>query len=116
MKKATTREMEGLDPVSNILINQAIGERAHKRLSRKLAMERQDPLIRAAKKAYRSSLTGKLDGLFAERSRWLRKQTIASNKLLVVENDIRMMLVMLVKQIEGPKPENAEKGTANEKA
>lgn len=40
-----------------------------------------DPLIKAARKAYRESATGELDALLADRSRWSRKLTIAQNKL-----------------------------------
>jgi len=47
-----------------------------------------DPLIRAARKAYRGSNQYQLDQLIAEESRWKRKATIAHNKLADVRNRI----------------------------
>lgn len=47
-----------------------------------------DPLIRAAKKAYRSSSVGKLDKLIKEQAFWKRRETIARNKLAEVRDQI----------------------------
>lgn len=63
----------------------------------------QDPLIRATRKAYRSSDTYKLDQLLAEESRWKRKVTIASNKLL----DVRERINRLAKELAGSKTEKS---------
>lgn len=60
-----------------------------------LAMAEQDPLIRATKKAYRGSKTFQIDRLLAERSRWSRKVTIASNKLA----DVNAAIVDLCKEL-----------------
>lgn len=68
-------------------------------------MAAEDPLIRATKKAYRASATGKVEALFAERSRWSRKATIARNKLAEVDQKIAQAALELAKQIDGVKPE-----------
>lgn len=49
-------------------------------MKRKLAVKR-DPLIVAARNAYRSSEVYKIDKLLAEQAKWKRRQTIADNKL-----------------------------------
>lgn len=67
-----------------------------------------DPLIRATKKAYKNSATGKLEALYAERSRWSRKQTIARNKLAEVDAKIAQAALELAKQIDGVKPEEGK--------
>lgn len=60
-----------------------------------------DPLIRAARKAYRESELAKADALLNEQSRWLRKRTIAENKLA----DVRRRLDALLKELATPKGE-----------
>jgi hypothetical protein len=66
----------------------------------------QDPLIVAAKKAYRASATFQVDKLYKERSRWLRKQTIARNKLAEVDSQIERLLVSMAKTADGGKEES----------
>lgn len=61
----------------------------------------QDPVIVAAKKAYRESQTYKLDQLVVQRSRWSRKLTIASNKLAETNFAIASLCDELAKQIDG---------------
>ena len=41
-----------------------------------------DPLVKATRKAYRDSAVGQFETLLKEESRWKRKETVASNKLL----------------------------------
>ncbi len=60
-----------------------------------------DPMVKAMKKAYRSSDTFKADQLLAEQSRWLRKRTIAENKLA----DVRRRMDALLKELAAPKGE-----------
>lgn len=61
-----------------------------------------DPLISAAKKAYRASRTAEVDALYAARARWSRKLTIARNKLEQVDTKIERLLVAMAKQADGP--------------
>lgn len=58
-----------------------------------------DPLIRAAKKAYRSTALFGVDRLLKEQQRWQRKRTIADNKLSAVRRKIDAML----KELATPK-------------
>lgn len=60
-----------------------------------------DPLIRAAKKARKESWTGQLEELLEQRSKWLRRQTIANNKLAEVEYDIRELARILAGEADG---------------
>ncbi len=60
-----------------------------------------DPLIRQAHEAYRASRTYRLDQLLAERSRWSRKLTIASNKLVQVNADLMELARELAKELDG---------------
>lgn len=60
-----------------------------------------EPLITAAKKAYRGSYTGQFDRLMRERSRWLRKQTIATNKLDKVDEQIRALCLDFAAKCDG---------------
>jgi len=64
-----------------------------------------DPLVRAARKAYRETVQYQVDKLMAEQSRWLRKRTIANNKLGSIRYEIDPMLEELAK----------EKGQADDK-
>ena len=59
----------------------------------------QDPLIAAAKKAYRASDVYKIDKLLEEESRWKRKQTIARNKV----EEVREKISKLAKELAQPK-------------
>ena len=63
-----------------------------------------DPMVKAMKKAYRSSDTFKVDQLLAEQSRWLRKRTIAENKLA----DVRRRMDAFLKELVAPKGEDAK--------
>lgn len=45
-------------------------------------------IIRESKRRLAKTNLGKLEKLFAERSRWMRKQTIATNKLARVQRSI----------------------------
>jgi len=55
-----------------------------------------DRVILEAKKAYRSTAAYEYDELMAEQSRWLRKQTIANNKLTDVRRRIGRLLQAMV--------------------
>lgn len=79
---------------------EATGRRLFSAISKRLAMA-QDPVIVAAKKAYRESRTFQIDKLIEERSRWSRKQTIASNKLDEVNKQIALLCEELAKEIDG---------------
>lgn len=68
----------------------------------KLQMK-QDPLVRAMKAAYRKSWSYKLDRLQKERSRWLRKQSIATNKLLQVDSMMRELAGIMAMHLDGIK-------------
>ncbi len=57
-----------------------------------------DPLQRAVRKAYRESTLAKYDALIKEQSRWLRKRTIAENKLA----DVRRKLDAHHKELATP--------------
>ena len=61
----------------------SITKEAKASAARKLAIK-QDPLIREARKAYRSSPRYELDKLLEEERRWMRKETLARNKLRAV--------------------------------
>jgi len=47
-----------------------------------------DPLVKATRKAYRDSAVGQFETLLKEESRWKRKETVASNKLREVREQI----------------------------
>ena len=47
-----------------------------------------DPLVKATRKAYRDSAVGQFETLLKEESRWKRKETDASNKLREVREQI----------------------------
>ncbi len=47
-----------------------------------------DPLVKATRKAYRESAFGQFETLLKEESRWKRKETVASNKLRVVREQL----------------------------
>lgn len=55
----------------------------------------------AARKAYRSTTLYKLRKLFEEESRWLRKATIARNKLAAVRKKINATAEALAKEKAG---------------
>lgn len=59
-----------------------------------------DPLIKAAKKVYRESQTGKLDVLLAEERRWKSKETMASNKLRAVRERITEVAKELAESVD----------------
>lgn len=60
-----------------------------------LEMAKEEPAIRAAKKAYRSTKVFQLDQLLELESKWKRKVTIASNKLA----DVREQITKLAKEM-----------------
>lgn len=62
-----------------------------------------EPVITAAKKAYRNSRTFKVDALLIERSRWSRRLTIARNKLAEVNSRIALLCEEMAKEIDGAK-------------
>lgn len=62
-----------------------------------------DPLVRAARKAYRESGLAEVDCLLNEQSRWQRKRTIADNKLA----DVRRRIDAKLKELVTPKGEKA---------
>lgn len=65
----------------------------------------QDPLVKAVKKAYRSSRQFELDQLLEAESRWKRKATIAHNKLTEVRAKINELAQTMVDEIIKGKPE-----------
>jgi hypothetical protein len=58
-----------------------------------------DPAIVAVKKAYRSTPLFEVDELMKQQSRWMRKRTIAENKLA----DVRKRMDELLKELATPK-------------
>lgn len=58
-----------------------------------------DPMVKAVKKAYRSSFQFQLDQLLAKRSYWQRKETLAANKLADVEKEIREFAQQMVEAV-----------------
>lgn len=60
-----------------------------------------EPLVKAVKKAYRSSELYAVEQLLAEQSRWQRKRTIADNKLA----DVRKRIDEKLKELATPKGE-----------
>lgn len=60
-----------------------------------------EPLVKAVKKAYRSSELYAVEQLLAEQSRWQRKRTIAENKLA----DVRKRIDEKLKALATPKGE-----------
>jgi hypothetical protein len=77
-----------------------------------LAMAKQDPLVKAVKKAYRATDRYKLDKLLAEESRWKRKVTISTNKLAEVREEINKLAKELT-EVKGGQDENAPIRPAN---
>lgn len=61
-----------------------------------------DPMAKAMQKAYRASLTAKLDELLERRSKWSRRSTVAQNKLSEVETEIRELLCECVGKLDTP--------------
>jgi len=57
-----------------------------------------DPLILAAKKAYRLSAVGQLDRLLVEQRKWKRRKTIADSKLCLVRTLIENFALELAKE------------------
>lgn len=57
----------------------------------------QDPLVRAAKKAFKATKLYRLQQLIEEERRWKRKQTIARNKLDEVRDKIEAMATEMAK-------------------
>ena len=57
-----------------------------------------EPLILAAKKAYKSSEVGKLDALFSEQRKWKRRRTIANAHLEDVRQRIEDMAFELAQE------------------
>lgn len=71
-------------------------------MSKKLQMSQHpDPLVRATRKAYRSSQTRQLDLLVEQRSKWLGRRTRAINKLDWIERQIRELCAKLIADKEG---------------
>lgn len=62
-----------------------------------------EPLVKLAKRAYRATPLYEVDNLLAEQSRWMRKRTIAENKLA----DVRRRLDAKLKELATPKREGA---------
>lgn len=67
-----------------------------------------DPLVKSvrkvrtdAKKTYQASRRYEIDQLLAERSRWQRKLTIASNKLAWVQREIERTACKFAEELEG---------------
>ncbi len=60
-----------------------------------------DRVVIEAKRAYRASTQFEYDRLMAEQTRWLRKRTIAENKLA----DVRRRIDDLAKRLAAPKAE-----------
>lgn len=57
-----------------------------------------DPLVKATRKAYRESAVGQLEALLKEERRWKSKETMASNKLRSVREDISKMCRQLARE------------------
>lgn len=72
---------------------------------------KRDPLVKAARKAYRESELCAVDQMLNEQSRWLRKRTIAENKLA----DVRRRLDAKLKELATPKGSD-EKETNHKEA
>jgi hypothetical protein len=64
-----------------------------------------DPLIMAARKAYKSTRTYEVRQLLAEEARWRKKATIARNKLESVRLKLRWKAEELAAAIDGIKVE-----------
>ena len=64
-----------------------------------LAMK-QEPAIRAMRKAYRASKQFQLDNLLARERRWKSKTTLAQNKLAEVREEINDLLKSMVQQAD----------------
>lgn len=62
-----------------------------------------EPALKQIKQAYQASDTFRVDKLLAEQSRWLRKRTIAENKLA----DVRRRMDALLRELATVKPENS---------
>ncbi len=56
-----------------------------------------DPLVKAVKKAYRESAVGQIETLLKEERRWKSKETMASNKLRAVRERIAKAALVLAK-------------------
>jgi hypothetical protein len=59
-------------------------------------MSKTEPMVKAQRAVYRASNQYKLDQLLAQQTRWLRKRTIAENKLADVRRDIDTLLAKVV--------------------
>lgn len=57
-----------------------------------------DPLVKATKKAYRESAVGQIESLLKEERRWKSKETMASNKLRSVRARITIIACQLARE------------------
>ena len=58
-----------------------------------------EKLVRSTKRVVNATSKGKLAALLAERSRWKRKQTIATNKLADVQERIDAFADMMAEKL-----------------